>query len=81
MSGSYMDKILDKFNMQNSSFKSRHVMRKYHLTQQIVVEGNIKMCKVHTKDNIADSLTKLMPRAKHDSHTKAKDLKHIGEWL
>jgi hypothetical protein len=30
-------------------------------------------------DNIADPLTKPMPRPKHDSHTRAKGLKHIGE--
>ncbi|XP_047335609.1 secreted RxLR effector protein 161-like [Impatiens glandulifera] len=51
----------------SSSSKSRNVMR--------------KMCKVHTDDNIADPLTKPMPRTKHESHIRAKGLKHIGEWL
>ncbi|KAF9669037.1 hypothetical protein SADUNF_Sadunf14G0066200 [Salix dunnii] len=36
---------------------------------------------VHTDDNIAYPLTKPMPRPKHESHTRAKGLKHIGEWL
>jgi hypothetical protein len=65
----------------SSSSKSRHVMRKYHLIRRIITMGDIRMCKVHTDDNIADPLTKPMPRPKHESHTRAKGLKHIGEWL
>ncbi|CAM8894310.1 unnamed protein product [Rhodiola kirilowii] len=63
----------------SSSSKSRNVMRKYHLIRRIITKGEIKMCKVHTDDNIADPLTKPMPRPKHESHTRAKGLKHIGE--
>ena len=65
----------------SSSSKSRYVLRKYHLILEIVERGDVRMCKVHTDDNIADPLTKPMPRPKHDSHTRAKGLRHTGEWI
>ncbi|XP_047337834.1 uncharacterized protein LOC124941538 [Impatiens glandulifera] len=65
----------------SSSSKSRHVMRKYHLICHIINMGDIRMCKVHTDNNIANPLTKHMSTPKHESHTRAKGLKHIGEWL
>ena len=63
----------------SSSSRSRHVQRKYHLIRHYVDRGDVRMCKVHTNDNIADPLTKPLPRPKHDSHTRAKGLRHIGE--
>ena len=63
----------------SSSSRFRHVLRKYHMIRHYVDRGDVRMCKVHTDDNIADPLTKPMPRPKHDSHTRAKGLKHIGE--
>ena len=63
----------------SSSSRSRHVLWKYHIIRHYVDRGDVRMCKVHTNDNIADLLTKLMPRPKHESHTRAKGLKHIGE--
>jgi hypothetical protein len=38
--------------------KNKHVLRKFHLIQEIIRRGDIKICKVHTDLNIADPLTK-----------------------
>lgn len=60
-----------------SSSGSRHVQRKYHMIRHYVDRNDMRMCKVHTDDNIAYPLIKPMPRPKHDSLTRAKGLKHI----
>ncbi|XP_057247396.1 secreted RxLR effector protein 161-like [Beta vulgaris subsp. vulgaris] len=37
--------------------KSKHVMRKYHLIREIVDRKDVRICKVHTDENVADPLT------------------------
>ena len=61
--------------------KSKHVLRKFHLLREIVERGDIEICKVHTDDNIADPLTKPLPQSKHEAHTAAMGIKHVGDWL
>ena len=65
----------------SSSSKSIHVLRKYQMFRHYVDSGVVRMCTMHTDDNIADPLTKPMPRPKHDSHTRAKGLKSIREFF
>ena len=65
----------------SSSARSRHVLRKYHVIRNFVSRGDVRVCKVHTDDNIADPLTKPMPRPKHDCHTRAKGLKSLREFF
>ena len=50
--------------------KSKHILRRYHLIREIIDRGDVKICKVHTDLNIADLLTKPLPQAKHEMHTK-----------
>ena len=49
-------------NEPSSSSRSIHVLRKYHMIRHYVDRGDVRMCKVHTDHNIADPLTKTMPR-------------------
>ena len=58
-----------------SHFKSKHVERKYYLIREIVGRGDVKMCKVHTDENIADPLTKPLPLPKHEKHANATGLR------
>ena len=51
--------------------KNKHVSRKFHLIRQFVGEGNIKMCKIHTDENVSDPLTKTLSLAKHVKHQEA----------
>ena len=60
--------------------KSKHVLRKYHIIREFIDRGDIQICKVHTDANVADPLTKPLSRDKHDGHTVAIGIKHIGEW-
>ena len=41
---------------------SKHIKRRFHSIREHVKDGDIKICKVHTDLNVADSLTKALPR-------------------
>ena len=47
---------------------SKHIKCRFHAIREYVKEGDIKICKVHMDLNVADPLTKPLPRAKHDHH-------------
>ena len=42
-----------------------------------VQDGDIDICKVHTDLNVADPLTKPLPRAKHDQHQNSMGVRFI----
>ena len=44
-------------------------------------EGEIRICKVGTDDNVADPLTKPLPQVKHNKHVEAMGIRHVGDWL
>ena len=46
----------------------------FHFVWEILDEGDIKLQKVHTKENPADILTKVVPRVKF---TNCKKLLHV----
>ena len=50
--------------------RSKHILRRFHLIREIIERGDVKICRVHTDDNVADPLTKLLLQSKHDSHTR-----------
>src|SRR3954465_200753 len=47
---------------------SKHIKRWFNSIRDYVKDDDIKICKVHTHLNVADPLTKALPRAKHDQH-------------
>ena len=59
--------------------KSKHILRRYHLICEIVDRGDVKICKVHTDSNIADPLTKPLPRPKHEAHIRAMGMRYLYE--
>ena len=58
----------------------KHILRRYHLIQEIIERGDVKICRVPTDDNVADPLTKPLPHAKHDRHARFIGIKYIDEW-
>ncbi|GKE90695.1 hypothetical protein Tco_1571790, partial [Tanacetum coccineum] len=50
---------------------ARNFQRKYHYIHEVTQERKIVLKKVHTDDNVADPLTKLMPVNKHYEHARA----------
>jgi hypothetical protein len=57
--------------------KNKHVLQKFHLIQETVGRGDIKICKVHTSLNVADPLTKPLPQPKHEAHMRAMGIRYI----
>ena len=51
--------------------KTKHINRKFHIIRDYITDGDLKISKVHTDLNVADPLTKPLPRAKHDQHLSA----------
>jgi hypothetical protein len=61
--------------------RSKHILRRFHLIREIIDRGDVKICKVHTDDNIADPLTKPLAQQKHDSHNRAIGIKFMSDWF
>ena len=57
--------------------KTKHIKRRFNSIQDLVKEGDIEICKIHTNLNVADSLTKPLPRAKHDQHQDSMGVRFI----
>ena len=59
--------------------KSKHILRRFHLIHEIVERGDVKICKVHTDSNIADPLTKPLPRPKPEAHTRSMGMRYLHD--
>ncbi|KAJ9567534.1 hypothetical protein OSB04_003500, partial [Centaurea solstitialis] len=57
--------------------KSKHVLRKYHLIREIIGRGDVRICKIPTEDNVADPLTKLLARVKHEAHGNSIGMQYL----
>ncbi|KAK1662326.1 hypothetical protein QYE76_050485 [Lolium multiflorum] len=55
----------------------KRIKLRYHSIREYIEDGEVKICKVHTDLNIADPLTKALPRAKHDQHQNAMGVRYI----
>ena len=47
---------------------TKHIKRRFNSFWDQVQVGDIEIWKIHTDLNVADPLTKPLPRAKHDQH-------------
>ena len=61
--------------------RSKHIQRRYHLIRDIIDRGDVKMERVASAENVADPLTKALPRSVFVSHRERMGLKHVGSWL
>ena len=57
--------------------KTKHIKRRFNSIRNYVQDGDIDICKVHTDLNVADPLTKPLPRAKHDQHQNSMGVPFI----
>ena len=56
---------------------TRHIKHCLKSNRENIQDGDIDICKVHTDLNVADQLTKPLPRAKHDQHQNAMGVRFI----
>ena len=61
---------------QNSAYyaRTKHIDIKYHRIRELVEEGEVELVKIHTKENPADALTKVLPR---DSFRRCMTLMYL----
>ena len=57
--------------------RTKHVKRHFNSIHHQVVEGDREICKIHTNLNVADPLSKPLPRAKHDQHQDSMGVRII----
>ena len=57
--------------------KTKHIKRRFNSILVLVKEEDIDICKIHTDLNVADPLTKPLPRAKHDQHQDSMGVRII----
>ena len=57
--------------------RTKHIKRRFNSIREKVKDGDIEICKVHTYLNVADPLTKPLPRAKHDRHQDSMGVRVI----
>ena len=41
--------------------RTKHIDVKYHFIRDVITKGDVKICKISTRDNLADMMTKPVP--------------------
>jgi hypothetical protein len=59
--------------------RAKHVLWRYYLIREIIGQGDVKICKVHTDQNVADPLMKPLPQPKHEAHMRSMGIRYIHE--
>ena len=57
--------------------RTKHIKRCFNSIRDQVKEGDYEICKIHTDLNVADPLTKPLPRPKHDQHQNSMGVRII----
>ena len=57
--------------------RTKHIKRRFNSICNQVSEGDIVICKIHMDLNVADPLTKPLPRAMHDQHQSSMGVRII----
>ena len=57
--------------------RTKHIKRRFNSIRDQVKEGDIEIFKIHTYLNVADPLTKPLPRVKHYQHQDSTGVRII----
>ena len=57
--------------------RTKPINRRFNSIREKVKDGDIDICKIHTDLNVADPLTKPLPRAKHGQHQDSMGVRII----
>ena len=57
--------------------RTKHIKRCFNSIRDQVKEVDIEICKIHMDLNVADPLTKPLPRAKHGQHQSSMGVRII----
>ncbi|KAL0427555.1 UNVERIFIED_CONTAM: Retrovirus-related Pol polyprotein from transposon RE2 [Sesamum latifolium] len=64
-----------------SHYRSKHILRRYHLLREMVSRGDCRMNRISSTENIADPLTKPMSQIAHTQYLNKMDLRSNGDWI
>ncbi|KAL0445428.1 UNVERIFIED_CONTAM: Retrovirus-related Pol polyprotein from transposon TNT 1-94 [Sesamum latifolium] len=62
-------------------YRSKHILRRYHLLREMVSRGDCRMDRVSSAENTADPLTKPMSQVAHTQYLDKMGLRSMGDWL
>ncbi|GKD22325.1 hypothetical protein Tco_1224028 [Tanacetum coccineum] len=60
---------------------AKHFRQKYHFIREAIQEGEIRILKVHTDNNLANPFTKPMPYTKHVEHARSIGLRPASSFM
>ena len=46
--------------------RTKHIDVRYHYIRNVIAQGDVKICKISTHDNLADMMTKSVPTTKFE---------------
>ncbi|KAL0284258.1 UNVERIFIED_CONTAM: Retrovirus-related Pol polyprotein from transposon TNT 1-94 [Sesamum radiatum] len=64
-----------------SHHRSKHILRRYNLLREMVGTGDVRMDRVTSAENMADSLTKPVLQIAHAQHLGKMGLRNMSDWL
>ncbi|GKA85051.1 hypothetical protein Tco_0806705 [Tanacetum coccineum] len=70
--------IADELGVQKGA---QHFQRKYHYIREVIQEGDIRILKVYTDNNLVDPFTKPMSCTKHVEHARNIGLRPAGSFI
>ena len=60
---------------------TKHILRHYHLIQEIVHRGDIDLQKIDGRENLTDPFTKALRIKKFDDHKLKMGIQYCIDWL
>ena len=61
--------------------RTKHVLCRYHLIQEIVEQGDVDLQKIDEKKNLADPMTKVLRIKEFNEHKWKMDIRYYFDWL
>ena len=61
--------------------RTKHILRHFHLIQEIVDRGDVDLQKIDGKENLADPFTKALAIKEFDNHKSKMGIRYCAEWL
>ena len=64
-----------------SHHRTKHVLCRYHLVQEIMERGDVDLWKIDEKENLADPMTKALRIKEFDDHKWKMGIRYCFDWL
>ena len=74
-------RVVAQAKESRSHHKSRHILRRFHLVQEIIERQDVVIDRVDTKNDIADPFTKALPKQQLDCLLDCMGIKYKDDWL